>query len=128
MIGKLTPDDPKPNSDQGYCQNCEMIVDELDIIKTVDGESGCVNCIDRCGWCGNYYFREELYDNPYLGFCCDACLNAEDYNKASDAEIEKHSLRCLFDSTCSKEIENQIIKLAWKKGYYEFVDEMRNDK
>ncbi len=128
MIGKLTPDDPVPNSDQEFCDNCECLVDKLDITETIAGEPGCVNCIDRCGWCGNYYLREDMYDNPYLGFCCDACLSAEDYMNASEAEITKNSLRCLFDQTTNKEIEKLVIKLAEKKGYSELANEMKSDR
>jgi len=128
MIGKLTPDDPKPNSDQEYCENCEMIVDKLDITETITGEPGCINCIDRCLWCGNYYLREDMYDNPYLGFCCDACLHAEDYMKASKDEVLKQSLRCLFDSTTSKEVERLIISTAIHLEYFKLSNELANDK
>ena len=120
--------DPKPNSDQVYCDNCEMIVDELDITETINSEPGCTECISKCGWCGHYYFRADMFDNPYLGYVCDACLNAEDYVKASDDEITKDALRRLFDSLISKETEGMIIKLAWKKGYFEFADDLKNDK
>jgi len=123
--------DPKPNSDQSICDNCECIVDNGNVKLTYkDGEfvKGCIECVERCEWCGNDYFRDEMFDDPYLGFCCNACLNAEDYMKASEAEITKDALRCLFDTNISKEIEDLIIKLAWKKGYYEFADELKNDK
>ncbi len=120
--------DPVPNSDQTYCQNCETIVDEKMITQTIEGKPGCTECIDRCGWCGNYYLRENMYDNPYLGYCCDACLHCEDYMNASEAEITKDSLRCLFDRTTNKEIEKLIIKLAAKKGFNELANEMKSDK
>ncbi len=120
--------DPVPNSDQTYCDNCETIVDEKMITETITGEPGCVNCIDRCLWCGNYYLREDMYDNPYLGFCCDACLHAEDYMKASKDEVLKQALRCLFDSTTSKEVENLIITIGVHLEYFELVNELCNDK
>ncbi len=124
----MYPIDPKPNSDQKFCDNCENVVDELDITETIAGEPGCINCIDRCGWCGNYYLREDLYDNPYLGFCCDACLHADDYMSASKDEVLKHSLRCLFDSTTSKAVERLVISTAINLEYFELSNELANDK
>ena len=122
---------PVPNSDQVICQHCECIVDTGNVritFKEGNYGRGCTECASRCGWCGNWYFNEDMYDNPYLGYVCNACESAEDYMKASEDEITKDALRCLFDSTTSKEVENLIIKLAWKKGYFEFADELRNDK
>ena len=69
-----------------------------------------------------------MFDDPYLGFCCDACLSAEDYMKASETEILKDALAGLFFSTESKQIEDLVIKLASKKGYYELSDDLKNDK
>ncbi len=120
--------DPVPNSDQTYCQNCETIVDEKMITETIEGKPGCTECITRCGWCGNYYLREDMYDNPYLGFCCDACLHAEDYMKASKDEVLKHALRSLFDSTTSKQVERLIISTAIHLEYDELSNELANDK
>ena len=120
--------DKKPNSDQEFCENCECLVDKLDIMENIDGSIGCINCISKCNWCGNWYFNDEMYQNPYLGYACDACLNCDDYMEASRQAIEKDALRCLFDQTTSKEIEKLIIKLARKKGYYELSDELKNDK
>ena len=120
--------DKKPNSDEAFCENCECLVDEKMITETIDGEPGCTECISKCGWCGNYYFRADMFADSYLGYCCDACLNAEDYMKASEAEILKDALRHLFDSTKDKRVEKLIIKLARKKEYYKFADELNNDK
>lgn len=128
MTDPLTPEDPKPNSDQAFCDNCENIVDKLDITETIAGESGCVNCIDRCLWCGNYYFRADMYDNPYLGFCCDACLHCDDYMKASKDEVLKDALQCLFDTTKSKQVERLIISTAIHLEYFEFATELTQDK
>lgn len=128
MIEKLTPDDPKPNSDQKVCENCECIVDEKMITETIKGEPGCTECISRCGWCGNYYFRDEMYDNPYLGYCCDACLHSDDYMTASRDEVVKDALRCLFDATTSKEIERLVITTAIHMEYFEFATELTQDK
>ena len=131
MIGKLTPDDPVPNSDEVICENCECIVDYGNVrLIFKDGEyvKGCTECTDRCGWCGNWYFNEDMFCDPYLGYCCNACLSAEDYMEASRQAIEKDAFRCLFDTTKNKEIEKLIIKLARKKGYYELSDELNNDK
>ena len=119
--------DREPNNDEQFCDNCECICEKTDIRETIDGISGCVNCVSRCEWCGNDYFRDEMYDNPYLGYVCTACQNAEDYMKASEAEITKHALRSLFDN-CTKSAEPLIIELAFKKGYYNLADELRNDK
>ncbi len=120
--------DPKPNSDQEFCENCEHLADKLDITETISGEPGCINCIDRCGWCGNYYLREDMYDNPYLGYVCDACLHAEDYMSASKDEVLKDALRCLFDTTTSKQIERLIISTAIHIEYFEFATELTQDK
>ena len=121
--------DPKPNSDQEYCENCETIVDaKMVIYETIDGEPGCTECIARCGWCGHYYFREDMYDNPYLSFVCWKCEPCEDYQNASEAEITKDALQCLFDQTPSRQIENMVISLAQQKGYFEFANDLTNDK
>jgi len=119
--------DPKPNSDEQFCDNCEMIVDKTDILETIDGISGCVNCVSRCEWCGNDYFRDEMHNNHYLGYVCNACKNAEDYMSMNEAEITKHALRSLFDN-CTKSAEPLIIELAFKKGYYDLAHELKNDK
>ena len=127
MIGKLTPDDPKPNSDQKYCNNCENLVDELDIIETINGELGCTECISRCGWCGYYYFRENMFNNPDLGYCCKACLNCDDYLKASKDAILEQSLQCLFDNS-DKRYEPLIIRVAIQLGFNKLANNLINDK
>ena len=119
--------DPTPNSDQQFCENCECIVDEKDIRETVEGGKGCVNCVSKCEWCGNFYFNEDMFDNPYLGYVCKACQNAEDYLNASEAEITKDALRCLFDSTTNKRVESLVIGLAIRKGYNFLAAEMKSD-
>jgi len=119
--------DKEPNCDQGFCENCENIIDKTDLIKTIDGKSGCVNCVSQCGWCGNHYLNEDMYDNPYLGYVCKACENAEDYLQASEDEITKDALRCLFDATTNKRVESLVIGLAIRKGYNFLAGEMRND-
>jgi len=119
--------DPTPNSDQTICDNCENIVEKTDIIKTVDGKSGCVNCASQCLWCGNHYLNKDMYSNPYLGYVCKACKNAEDYLQASEDEITKDALRCLFDATTNKRVESLVIGLAIRKGYNFLAGEMRND-
>ena len=119
--------DKQPNSDQTYCENCECICDKTDILETIDGISGCVNCISVCLWCGNHYLNEDLYSNPYLGYVCPACQNAEDYLQASEAEITKDALRNLFDSTTSERVEKLVIGLAIRKGYNFLASEMTND-
>ena len=120
--------DKKPNSDQEFCENCECLVDKLDIMENIDGSIGCINCISKCNWCGNWYFNDEMYQNPYLGYACDACLSAEDYMKASETEILKDALRHLFDSTKDKRVEDLVIKLARKHELYSFADEMKSDQ
>ena len=119
--------DKQPNSDETICENCEMIVDQTDIIKTIDGKSGCAECVSQCDWCGNHYLNEDMYDNPYLGYVCKACQNAEDYLNANEAEITKDALRCLFDSTTNKRVENLVIGLAIRKGYNFLAAEMKSD-
>lgn len=119
--------DPKPNSDQKTCENCDRIVDKLMITETIAGELGCSECIFKCGWCGHYYFGADMYQNPYLGYCCDACLHCEDYMKASKDEVLKDALRCLFDSTTSKQIERLIISTAIHLEYFELSNDLAND-
>ena len=119
--------DPQPNSDQTFCPNCEIICDKLDIRETVDGDKGCINCVSECEWCGNFYFNEDMFDNPYLGYVCKACQNAEDYMNASEAEITKDALRALFDSTTNKRVESLVIVLAIRKGYNFLAAEMKSD-
>ena len=136
MTDPLTPQDPKPNSDQAVCENCECIVDKFDLFRinqghikeTIKGESGCINCISRCEWCGNDYLNEDMYDNPYLGYVCWTCEPGEEYQKASEDEITKDALRCLFDQTNNRRIEDLVIELAEKKGYNELAKEMKSDK
>ena len=119
--------DKQPNSDETYCENCECIIDKLDIRETINGENGCVNCVSQCNWCGNFYFNEDMFDNLYLGYVCPACNNAEDYLNASEAEITKDALRVLFDSTTNKRVESLVIGLAIRKGYNFLAAEMKSD-
>ena len=119
--------DPKPNSDQTFCPNCEIICDKLDIIKTIDGKSGCSGCVSQCNWCGNHYLNEDMFNDPYLSYVCDACKNAEDYLQASEDEIIKDALRHLFDTTTNERVENLVIKLAIRKGYIFLAAEMKSD-
>ena len=128
MTDPLIPPDPKPNSDHAVCENCEIVVDKLDIMETIDGKYGCNECINRCQWCGDFHLREDMYDNPYLGFVCWFCEPGEEYQKASETEILKDALRCLFDQTSNRRIENLVIELAEKKKYYELALEMKSDK
>jgi len=118
---------PQPNADQTYCSNCENIIDRFDFRKTTHDKYGCVDCISRCEWCGRDYFNEDMFNNPYLGYVCDACRNAEDYMNASEAEILKDALRVLFDSTTNERVENLVIKLAIRKGYIFLAAEMKSD-
>ncbi len=120
--------DPKPNSDQVFCDNCECLVDEKMITQTIEGKPGCTECIARCGWCGNYYLREDMYDNPDLGFCCNHCLHCEDYMKASKDEVLKQSLKCLFDSVTSKGHEDLIIRIAIQMRYNEVANDLKNSQ
>jgi len=119
--------DKEPNSDEAICSNCEQIIDKLDIRETIDGDQGCTECVSSCLWCGNHYLNEDLYSNPFLGYVCPACENAEDYLKASKDEVVKHALRAYFDSDINRRIENEIIRVARNEGYYELSDEMKND-
>jgi len=119
--------DPTPNDDQTFCPNCEMIVNQTDIRETIDGKSGCSECVSQCNWCGNHYLNEDMFDNPYLGYACPACENAEDYLQASEDEIIKDALRCLFDTTTNKRVENLVIGLAIRKGYNFLAAEMKSD-
>jgi len=119
--------DPTPNSDQQFCQNCEIICDKLDIRETVEGGKGCINCVSQCSWCGNHYLNEDMFNDPYLGYVCDACKNAEDYLQASEDEIIKDALRVLFDSTTNKRVESLVIGLAIRKGYNFLAAEMKSD-
>ena len=119
--------DPKPNSDQTFCPNCEITCDKLDIIKTIDGKSGCSGCVSQCNWCGNHYLNEDMFNDPYLSYVCDACKNAEDYLQASEDEIIKDALRHLFDTTTNERVENLVIKLAIRKGYIFLAAEMKSD-
>ena len=67
-----------------------------------------------------------MYNNPYLGYVCDACKNAEDYITASESELLKDALRHLFDN-CMSSIEPLIIDYAIKRGFNSFATEMKND-
>ena len=130
MTDLLTPPDPKPNSDQVHCENClmcGMIVDELQVTETINGEGGCTECISRCRWCGNNYFNYDMFGDPYFGYTCEACQSGEEYRKALDQEIEKESLRCYFDSTTNKQIEQLIIEPTIRKGYFELAHELKGD-
>jgi len=119
--------DKQPNSDEQFCENCECVVDQTDIMETIDGKSGCNGCVSQCSWCGNHYLNEDMYSNPYLGLVCNTCKNYEDYIKASEDELLKDALRCLFND-CISTIEPLIIDYAFKKGYYNLADELKNDK
>ena len=127
MNEPLTPPDPKPGSNEFCCENCQTILPTEYRRQTIDGGNGCSECVVHCNWCGNDYFREDMFDNPYLGYVCDACKNCEDYIRASEDEIIKHSLRCLFDATANPRIEYLIIELAIKRGYNNLGHELKND-
>jgi len=119
--------DKQPNSDQEFCSNCECLVDKLDIRETIDGKSGCSGCVSQCNWCGNHYLNEDMFNDPYLGYVCPACNNAEDYLQASEDEIIKDALRVLFDSTTNKRVESLVIGLSIRKGYNFLAAEMKSD-
>jgi len=120
--------DPKPNSDQEICDNCEIIVDEKLITETIDGESGCTECISRCVWCGNYYFSDNVFSSPYFGPACKSCLNGEEYRKATKQEVIKEALRCYFDQTNNRQVEGLIIDVAKEEGFLELAHKLKNDK
>ena len=86
--------DPKPNSDQTYCSNCECIIDKLSIIETINGKSGCTECISNCALCGDSYFWSDMKHNPYFGWACQSCVNGEESQKATEQEVIKEALRC----------------------------------
>ena len=119
--------DPKPNSDQTYCSNCECIIDKLNIIETINGKSGCTECISNCAWCGDSYFWSDMKHNPYFGWTCQSCVNGEESQKATEQEVIKEALRCYFDKTEHKGIEQIIIQTAKKMGFLELAQEMKND-
>ena len=119
---------PKPNSDEAICSNCQIVKGKDHITETVDGDSGCVNCVSQCGWCGNHYLNEDMFNNPYLGYVCKACENAEDYMKASEDELLKDALMCYFNDIDHKGIIQLIINYAIKKGYNDLANELNNDK
>lgn len=119
--------DHKLTDDEAICSNCDIIIDKLNIVETIDGKHGCFECVAQCGWCGNDYLSEDMYSNPYLGHVCKACENSDDYMAMSREEVLKDALRCLFDSTTNKRIENEIIRIAWNEGFYECAKEMKSD-
>lgn len=127
MTEPLTPPDPKPNSDQTVCENCECMVDELSITETINGDTGCTECISNCRWCGNPHFNDDMFDCPYFGKTCQPCLNGEEYQKALRQEILKNALRCYFDQTPSRQIERLIIDAVRSEGFTELAHEMKND-
>jgi len=127
MTDPLTPPDPKPDSDQAICENCETIVDNICIIETQDDDSGCTECISRCAWCGKFYFAQDMFDCPFYGFTCNSCMNENDYQKAVQNKVIQNALRCYFDETECKRIENRIIVAAQKMGYYDLANEMCKD-
>ena len=118
---------PKPNSDQVYCPNCDMIVDEKSITETCKSKKGCTECISRCAWCGKACFNDGMYSDPYFGYACKPCLNGEEYRKALREEVLKNALRCLFDQTPSRQIERIIVDIARGEGFTDLSHEMKND-
>lgn len=127
MTDPLTPQDPKPNSDQVLCENCEFIIDKFNIIKNDEGDQGCTECISNCAWCGKAHFNQDMYHCPYYGLTCNECLNTDDYKKAVRNSVLKEALRFYFDDTECKRTENKIIEVTQKMGYFDLANEMCGD-
>ena len=127
MTDSLTSQDPKPNSDQAICDNCEMIIDKLNIIETNEGDNGCTECISNCQWCGKSHFSQSMFLCPYYNLVCDECMNADDYKKAVNDSVFKNALRCYFDETKCKRTEDKIIGVTQKMGYFDLSNEMCSD-
>ena len=120
--------DKKPNSDEAFCENCECLVDKFDIQETYEGDAGCSECISRCDICLKFHFTQDLYSCPYFGRICNDCVSDKEYKKDVRDKVIQEALRCYFDETPFKQIEDLIIKVAWQEGYFEFADELKNDK
>ena len=120
--------DPKPNSDQEYCPNCEMIVDKLDIQETYEGDAGCSECISQCDICLTSHFAQDMYLCTWFGRICNDCVKDEEYKKDVKDKVIQESLRCYFDETGNKRVEQKIIEVAFQLGYFYLADEMKNDK
>ena len=82
--------DPTPNSDQTYCENCEIIIDKLDIRETVEGGKGCTECISVCKWCGRAYFSQDMFSDSLFGLICNRCVNTDNYKKGVRVSWKEH--------------------------------------
>ena len=119
--------DPTPNSDQTYCENCEMIVDKLDIRETVEGDKGCSECISQCTWCSDCYFSQDMSSDPYSGLFCNDCIKDDDYKKALRDKVISEALRCYFDTLDHERINRLTIKVARFEGFEKLAHEMKSD-
>jgi len=128
MNEPLTPPDPKPNSDQVICENCENIIDIGMVRLTNEGDYGCTECIIKCAYCGDFYFGQDMYSCPYYGKICNDCVKDNEYKEDVKNKVLQESLRCYFDSTSNARIEQNIIDVAWQKGYFDLAYELQNDK
>jgi len=118
---------PKPNSDEAICSNCEIVIGKDHITETVDGDSGCTECISYCQRCGKDHFIQDMYSSPWFGKICNDCISTDDYKKAVRNKILKSALRCYFDKIDHGRIENTIIEVAEIMGFTELAIEMRSD-
>ena len=119
---------PKPNSDQVYCPNCDMIVDEKSITETCEGDKGCTECIENCGNCGKSHFIQDMYSCPYVRRVCNACKSDEGYLKYIRDTVIQEALGCLFDQTPSRQIERIIVDVARGEGFTDLSHELKGDK
>ena len=119
--------DPKPNSDEQFCDNCGMIVDKTDILETIDGDWGCSACISNCCWCGRAHFSQDMFSWTFYDMICDDCIKEGDYKKAVRDNVLKDALRCYFDTIDHGRIEKTIIEVVEIMGYNKLAQEMKSD-
>ena len=120
--------DHKLTDDEAICLNCGTVVDKLDIQETYEGDAGCSECISQCDICLTSHFAQDMYLCPYYGRICNDCVKDDEYKKDVKDKVLQESLRCYFDETENKRVEQKIIEVAFQLGYFEFADELKSDQ
>ena len=117
----------EPNSDEAICSNCEIVIGKDHITETVDGDSGCTECISYCRWCGKDHFIQDMYSSPWFGKICNDCISDYGYKKVVRNKLIKEALRCYFDTLDHKAINQLTIEVTKFEGFTELANEMKND-
>ena len=95
---------------------------------TEDGDHGCTECIDRCAYCGDFYFGQDMYSCPYFGKICNDCVKTNEYKGDVKDKVIQEALHCYFHSTSNARIEDNIIEVVRQEGYFGLALELQNDK